>query len=233
MSKPNLNLRLLLVSSIIVIIVLLAGRVQKPGDIKLTPVPTITLSQSSKELSEKVIVEIPSSIKLKNLEIYKIDGKIYVPNDLYIKSYPYDTDGYYIVQFVGPIYEEYKTRVTNLGGKLFDYLPDNAFIVKMNESTKNKVQSLDVVQWVGIYQPAYKISYNLFNETGNITLTIGVFDGGNISEISRKVQSLGGMILAASTDKIRILIDTSKISDIANIKDVKYIEKYVTPKTVD
>jgi hypothetical protein len=181
--------------------------------------------------SLEVIVEVPHSIKLRALEAYNLsDGKISIPIDLYIDSYPSGIRGYYIVQFKGQIYEEYKTLIIDLGGEFFNYIPDNAFIVKMNLSTRDKIQKIDVINWIGIYQPAYKVSSNLINKTGNITLTVGVFCGENITNISREIESIGGIASLSSENIIRVLINASMVPCIANIWGVEYVEEYVMPE---
>ena len=183
------------------------------------------------EESSETIVEVPRSIKLKDLEAYNLnDSKISIPKNLYIDSYPSETEGYYIVQFNGPIYEEHKTQVIDLGGKFFGYIPKNAFIVKMNESTKNEVQKLHIIQWVGIYQPAYKVSPILLDKTGNVTLTVLVFGGETITNISHKIESLDGTISVSSDNKLRVLIKASTIPEIANMYEVMYIEEYAMPE---
>ena len=185
------------------------------------------------EESSETIVEVPRSIKLKVLEAYNLnDSKISIPKNLYIDSYPSETEGYYIVQFNGPIYEEHKTQVIDLGGKFFGYIPKNAFIVKMNESTKNEVQKLNIIQWVGIYQPAYKVSPVLLDKTGNVTLTVLVFSGETITNVSHKIESLDGTIAVSSENSIRVLIKASTIPEIANMYDVMYIEEYVMPEII-
>ena len=42
--------------------------------------------------------------------------------------------GYYIVQFNGPVQEAWKEQVENAGGAIFDYVPDFAFIVRMDDA---------------------------------------------------------------------------------------------------
>lgn len=67
-----------------------------------------------------------------------------------------DTEQYYIVQFNEPVFKEQKEEITQLGAVLYDYLPDNAFIVKMNPSVRSQVSSLEFVKWIGEYKPSYK-----------------------------------------------------------------------------
>ncbi len=185
-------------------------------------------STESISTSEKVFIDVPDSIKLAALDFYRTDNKTYIPKDLYIKYYP-DGEGYYIVQFVGPIYEEYKNKVVNSGGKLYDYAPEDAFIVKMNESAENKVQNLDIVKWVGIYQSAYKFMPDLLNESSRLVLNVLIFDGGDAAEIAKNIETIGGMV-SISSDKIRVNIEPSKIPEIAKIKGVEYIEEYNVPE---
>ncbi len=182
--------------------------------------------------SEKVFVEIPSNIKMQSLPAYNIsDGKIIIPKDLYIEYYP-DGEGYYIVQFAGPIYEEYKNKVVNSGGKLYGYVPEYAFIVKMNESAKNKVQNLDIVKWIGIYQPAYRISPSISKEKAvnkTIIVDVSIFDVDENNIIS-KIRTLGGEIISITQEYIQVSIDSSKIPELAKIKDVLYIAEYREPE---
>ncbi len=68
----------------------------------------------------------------------------------------------YIVELKSPIYESYKEEIKNLGAEILHYIPENAFAVRIKESEAlNKIKTLDFVSWIGIYQPAYKISPNI------------------------------------------------------------------------
>lgn len=217
-----------------------AGCVSKPGDVTkneiiTTPIATdITPPSTPVDESQNVNVELPSSIKLQSLGAYSSsNGTIRIPSNLYIHSYPLGVKGYYIVQFKGPIYEEYKAQVTSLGGELFGFIREHAFIVKMNNSTKSRVQKSDIVQWVGIYQPAYKIQPGLLNEKGDVILNIIIFSGENITEISHELESIDGMISVSSEDFFKTRINASKIPKIANIYGVMWIEKYSMPTIFD
>jgi hypothetical protein len=72
------------------------------------------------------------------------------------KTFAQGEKGYYIVQFDGPIRTRQKKKLEKRGVRVLDYLPDFAFIVKMNDETRAAVESMKEVRWVGIYQPAYR-----------------------------------------------------------------------------
>jgi len=65
---------------------------------------------------------------------------------------------HYIVQFIGPIKEEWKKAVADLGGILCAPLPPYAYIVEMDEGAVDAVQALPIVRWVGHYAPQYRLS---------------------------------------------------------------------------
>jgi len=80
---------------------------------------------------------------------------------LSVKASPQGEKGYYIVQFDGPVRPRQKKELEQLGAQIFDYLPDFAFIVKMNDAERTSVESMKNVRWVRIFQPAYKIEPTL------------------------------------------------------------------------
>jgi hypothetical protein len=87
-----------------------------------------------------------------------------IPPGLTIAGYAVGQRGYYIVQFDGVVEDALKESVTAVGAELLDYIPDNAFKVRMNPGQANRVAKLDGVAWVGLFQPAYKLSPELASE---------------------------------------------------------------------
>ena len=65
---------------------------------------------------------------------------------------------HYIVQFIGPIKEEWKTKIKKIGGIICDPLPSYAFVVEMDSRIRNAVIQLPFVRWVGHYDPAYRLA---------------------------------------------------------------------------
>jgi len=167
---------------------------------------------------------------------------------LSISQYPSDVDGYYIVQFSDYIREEWKQAVSDTGADIFDYVPNNAFVVRMDPAEKSRVESLDEVQWIGIYHSSYRISPALSSAISNaasvsavaqersgveeaaiVDIIILLFDAHDNERVLSGIEKLGGEIVDNAGDIIRVRIDGSKIPDIAIMNGVSWIEKYVQP----
>jgi PGF-pre-PGF domain-containing protein len=145
-----------------------------------------------------------------------------------------DEYDYYIVQFNDTVQEGWKENILMAGGQVFDYIPYNAFIVKMNESTLNIVSTFEYVRWIGKYLPSYKIDPSLktkMSENISMELFVSFFQCEDKENVRKKVieelRSLRGTILEENNDdRILISIGSSKISAISDSKDVKWIEEY-------
>lgn len=73
-----------------------------------------------------------------------------------IQTYKRGKTGYYIVQFDGPVENSWKEALKDTGVDIFDYIPDFAFIVRMDSKEEDTVRALPHVRWLGIYQPSYR-----------------------------------------------------------------------------
>ena len=150
-----------------------------------------------------------------------------------------DTENYYIVQFTGPVRAGWKQEVTSTGAIIYDYVPNNAFVFKMNDTVKAQVQSLDFVKWIGDYKPSYKYDPEL-TDTNSIhfagaelsienTYHVLLFSAEDNETISNAVESLSGNILSASAKKLTVQVSADRLFDIAAINGVSWIVEYVQP----
>jgi hypothetical protein len=64
----------------------------------------------------------------------------------------------YLIQFGGPVEEGWKDALRDLGVSFHGYVPEGAFIVRMDDAAAARVRSLDFVRYVGPYHIAYRIS---------------------------------------------------------------------------
>ena len=68
---------------------------------------------------------------------------------------------YYLVQFRGPVTRVAKARLLATGAEILNYVPENAFIVRMDGAIRERVEALEEIRWTGVYEPGFRISNSL------------------------------------------------------------------------
>ncbi len=81
-------------------------------------------------------------------------------------AYPHEEEPgpgphHYIVQFIGPVKEEWKEQIAAWGGVLCDPLPSYSYVVEMDQEVRQRVLQAPFVRWVGHYDPSIRISPEL------------------------------------------------------------------------
>jgi serine protease AprX len=159
-------------------------------------------------------------------------GPMALPPGLSLQNYPKGEAGYYILQFKGPVRNEWKTQVAAAGARLFDYVPQFAFIAKMDDRARDVIRAMEPVRWIGIYQPGYRIAPDLRACLANLTdrpvdLIISAFPGEDLSSLTSQVTRLGGDVadISRGNDRVRLTIAARRISDVSRLTGVKWIER--------
>jgi len=161
-----------------------------------------------------------------------------LPPHLVISSYE-GKFGYYIIQFPGPIREEWKRDIIRIGGKFLDYIHRYAFLVRLPNDQLERVRELPQVRWVGLYQPVYKIFPYLDKSPGVKPYIVGFFYDEDEKEILKKLEELGATNIITDFNfqnkSVKVEIDGTKVDEIAKIPGVYWIEHYIpiTPDNVD
>lgn len=148
-----------------------------------------------------------------------------LPPGLQIAGYAANQRGYYIVQFAGPVQENWKQAVTSAGGELLEYIPDFAFKVRMNPGQARQVENLDQVAWVGVYQPGYKLAPNLERDGANL-YRVRVERGANAGLTQAAIAQTGAQVLARSDNLLLVGADSAQVNAVANVVDVAWIENF-------
>ncbi len=159
---------------------------------------------------------------------------------LQLAAYPDDGTGYYLVQFQGPIAASDMAALKAAGVDVFDYIPDFAFIVKMDNTRRAAVERMAQIRWVGLYQPAYRLAPDLLSrvvaiesegatvDAEPLTLVVSVFRGEAVALVTAAIQSLRGVILDQSQtkwqSKFKVTLPASALAQLAAIPGVRWIE---------
>jgi PGF-pre-PGF domain-containing protein len=150
-----------------------------------------------------------------------------------------DKEKYYIVQFTGPVQDRWKQEIKSAGASIYNYVPNNAFIFRMNENIRSRVDSLDFVKWTGEYEPSYKYEPEPTDyaniqlsgsgpETKNIYHVL-LFSSADNEKVANAVRSMEGDVLSGSGNILKVQIPASRLPEIASINEVSWIEEYMQP----
>ncbi|MEM4407647.1 MAG: S8 family serine peptidase [Candidatus Caldarchaeum sp.] len=108
----------------------------------------------------------------------------------------------YIVQFHSQPLDEYRNAIRTLGGMIYHYLANHAYLVRMDRETKERVRALPFVRWIGNYEPAYRLDPILREELlrgfeGKKRVIIQVFEKGLGQKVilGDKIRAMGGEII--------------------------------------
>ncbi len=150
----------------------------------LAVLPTGYDSASSKK--DQVDTPDPVLLKMKYATFDPLEATPEIPRDLRLS----EPNGVYIVQFRGPVLEQWYDALAELDVTIHDYLPDYSYIIEADAEAIQDVEDLRCVRWIGPMHPAYKIAPGLLetldhddDDMNEVSLKISVFEAGqNIGE---------------------------------------------------
>ncbi|MEO0095526.1 MAG: S8 family serine peptidase [candidate division WOR-3 bacterium] len=144
--------------------------------------------------------------------------------------------GYYIVQFTEPIYGPEKDWLGSQGAKIHFYVPNYGFVISLKGKTQqNVVLSNPSVNWMGIYQPAYKISGLFDTVRDENKVTILLFPDADITGVLNEIKEItcrkNFIISDNGINKIiQGVVNKKDINSLARIKGIYWIEPYIEPE---
>jgi putative cell wall-binding protein len=153
-----------------------------------------------------------------------------VPPGLTLSGYAAGQRGYYIVQFAGPVRDEWKEAVVSAGGDLLGYIPEFAFKVRMTPEVAAQIGALPGVAWVGIFHPAYKISPRA-GSTGPGLYRVVVEHGGDVPASIAALERSGALLLRRDRDTMLVVAQSDRLGAMAHVLDVAWIEPFDFPVT--
>ncbi len=197
-------------------------------------------SQSSgKNIKDKIYRKKKAAIDEKIIRFR--NGKTIKPADGVSSSLSFSLDGVYIVQFPGPIQQEWKTSLENRGAEILDYMSNYGFLIRIPEQNSEKLLSFvqsGPARYLGPYPSKAKIDKNLTglmqeSTTNRIRITIQFFDvpTQNQKKIIKDFVSPQKWSDDPVLPFVRGKIYPSDIDTIAELPFVKWVEQYIPGKS--
>lgn len=148
-----------------------------------------------------------------------------------------DGSAYRIVQFEGPLRQAWREALARQGATILEYIPDFAYLVKVEASRSAALAELDGVRWTGPFAPAFRLSNELLDAAlagrsdQSVELVVRGFAGEARAPLLAELTAAGAAIVAASDDAgggviVRTIAPASALVDLAAINAVAWIEPH-------
>src|SRR5262245_39723105 len=126
-----------------------------------------------------------------------LNGGVFVPSE---SKFAQGSQKYFIVQFSGPVHQEWKDALTAEGADVLDYLPDFAFKVRMNPSIANRVGQKNFVSAVIPFQAQFKFGEDLKRDGEVNVYQVRIERGSNFGQVRSLIARTGAEILSFEED---------------------------------
>ena len=140
----------------------------------------------------------------------------------------------YLLQFEGPVLDEWKETVQEAGVRLYGYVPDYTFVVRADPGAIEGVRDLPFVRWVGPYRPEYRQAPDLSAASPEpeetLTLSVQTLPDADLGEISARVADWGGRVQGTAVDEVsgylQVEIGAGLVDALAGLDGVLWVEPY-------
>ena len=153
------------------------------------------------------------------------------------------TTGLYLLQFTGPLEPGQRAELKKLGVELLQYVPEDAFVAKLNQVSPAAVGALSYVQWVGPYRTEHKIHPRLASVAKlaaqtNQTVSVNILLAPNVSaaEIAAVRAHLGGLAQESHLRQgviVRGELSPGQLDALAQASAVLWVERATKRQLVD
>jgi Subtilase family/Viral BACON domain len=154
--------------------------------------------------------------------------------------------GLYIVQFVGPIKDEWLNTLKSTRADVVSYVSNNAYVVRCDARSAALVSRMQdeqpFVQWVGDYHAAYKLEPEVAaarakGDSSFVQVTVQVLDGPYSDEVAVKLRNNSRQFISETRvmnyRNITAVIPASQLTELANDDGVFAIEPATQRRRLD
>ncbi|HVR34963.1 MAG TPA: S8 family serine peptidase, partial [Methylomirabilota bacterium] len=150
--------------------------------------------------------------------------------------------GLYLVQFTHPVRPEWRAQLPEDTVQLLHYIPDDAFIARLDKVSLSQLRALPFIHWVGSYRPAHKLDDRLAarlrqaRPAQDLPIQILLAPGATPLDQLRTRQ-LFARLQRASTSRLGTLLQgtlpPARLAALADSPAVLWIEPAPNPKLFD
>lgn len=157
---------------------------------------------------------------------------------------------YILIQTNQPLNRQQKSELADLNVKILEYVPESTYICHYSLADLNPIRALPYVVWANIYLKGFKVSPALqaIPSTARVTNMLdGMATARSMSQDMKEVEiilhedasaadvrdeiaaaaKLDPTVLQVSNKKVRLVVQSRYLVDLAAIDEVRHIEEYI------
>lgn len=137
----------------------------------------------------------------------------------------------HLVQLWGPPTPEAVRAIKSAGARIISYIPRNAYLVWAEPGSIEKLRGSDFIKWDGALSPNYKLDPSIKLIRSN-RLAVSVRFTGDRSALLR-IEGLSDRVLMRESDSLKVVIDRSRLMELAEIPEVIFIAPWSEMRLLD
>jgi subtilisin family serine protease len=149
-----------------------------------------------------------------------------------------DTTDLFIVQLRGPITEAMRAEVESVG-RIVSYVPDDAYLVRLDEAGLREVRRLAAHAWSGLFQPAFRLEPELETKRRagaqvlDVALALAVPE--EADSVRRRLRALGAELPALESAQgpaaaLRAWLPARALEALADDPAILWVEEHFEPE---
>lgn len=142
--------------------------------------------------------------------------------------------GAYLIQLKDSVTDQDKNALAAAGAELVEYIPEDTFLARVPHAAVAALRRLPAVKWVSRFRPEYKQSPAVAAPEAGSQFLVTLFPGQDSRHLMSKGKRLGAKQIECRKrpqgDVCRVLVDRSRLSELASSEAVAWIEPYSQPK---
>jgi len=145
----------------------------------------------------------------------------------------------FLVQFETQSLAQWRRQVRSLGAEVLTYVPHNSHLVRMDPALVSQVESLPFVRWVGVFEPAYRVSPELLADlispdvlTRRFRIQTPVAGPDEKAALALDIQGVGGQVVLANPQGyiVEAILTDSQAFDLMSSNHVQWIDEWSAPE---
>lgn len=148
------------------------------------------------------------------------------------------TNDVYIVQFKTQPLDIYRAEIEALGGELYNYITNHAFICRIPTESKAQVSALPFVRWVGAYETSYRLDPEItshLNTSGSRRYNIVCHKRGRTMQdsVASLIRLIGGTIDETTPQGFRMsaTLNSTELKQVLALNEVAFVDLWGAPES--